>query len=157
MSIVMTIIYLCIGIFDQTLDPTLQGYGNGSTGFIMGTLFQPWNWSGSVNILGFNVALLGILGSAIAVSLGIAVIGSVLGRSDIVTLFPLFTALMSLGAMPCIVIYSFVTRNVGQMAGCSTSVPCGPAMIFGGLSAGVLAVMWLFTCLEYWSWRSVTQ
>ena len=32
MSIVMLIIYLMIGIFDQTLDPNLQGYGNGEGG-----------------------------------------------------------------------------------------------------------------------------
>ena len=46
MSVVMVVIYLFIGIFDQTLDPTLQGYGNGGTGFILATIFQPWNWSG---------------------------------------------------------------------------------------------------------------
>ena len=158
MSVVMVVIYLFIGIFDQTLDPTLQGYGNGGTGFILATIFQPWNWSGTVNILGVSVpSLIGMFGAAISIAVGIAVIGSVLGRSDIVTLFAFFGALLSLGAMPCIVLYSFVTRNVGQMAQCSVNAPCAPALIFGGLSAGILGMMWIFTCAEWWAWRSMTQ
>lgn len=158
MSIVMLIIYLMIGIFDQTLDPNLQGYGNGASGFVFATIFQPWNWSGSINIFGIAVpSFFGILGVAITIAVGIALIGSVLGRSDIVTLFSLFGALMSIGSLPCIVLYNFVSRNVGQIAGCSVGSVCAPANIFGALSAGILAIMWLFTCMEWWAWRATTQ
>jgi hypothetical protein len=158
MSVVMLIIYLMIGIFDQTLDPNLQAYGNGATGFVFATILQPWNWSGTMTIAGITVpSLLGILGSAIVIAVGIALIGSVLGRSDIVTLFALFGSLMSIGAMPCVVLYSFVSRNVGQLAGCAANAVCAPANIAGALSAGVLAVMWIFTCMEWWAWRATTQ
>ena len=157
MSVVMLIIYLMIGIFDQTLDPTLQGYGNGVNGFVFATILQPWNWSGTVDIFGVSVpSFFGILGSAITIAVGIALIGSVLGRSDIVTLFSLFVAIMSLGSLPCIVLYSFVTRNVGMFAGCVANQPCAPANIFGAITAGILAIMWLFTCLEWWAWRQTT-
>ena len=157
MSVIMLLIYLFIGIFDRTLDPTLNAYGNGATGFVLASIFQPWNWSGTINIFGIAVpSLYGILGAAIVIATGIAVIGSVLGRSDIVTLFALFGTFMSLGSVPCIVLYNFVTRNVGQMAGCTTNVPCSPALIFGGLSAGILGIMWLFTCAEWWAWRQMT-
>ena len=72
-------------------------------------------------------------------------------------LFALFGAFMSLGAVPIINLYSFVTRNVGQMAGCSIGQVCAPANIFGALSAGILAIMWIFTGLEWWAWRATTQ
>jgi hypothetical protein len=158
MSIVMLVIYLMIGIFDQALDPNLQGYGNGASGYVMASIFQPWNWSGTITIAGIQIpSLLGILGAAITIAVGIALIGSVLGRSDIVTLFALFGSLMSLGAIPCIVLYNFVSRNVGQFAGCVTGQPCAPANVFGGLTAGILAVMWIFTCMEWWGWRATTQ
>ena len=158
MSVVMFIIYLTIGIFDQTLNSNLQGYGNGASGFVLGSILQPWNWSGTITIAGISIpSLFGILGVAITIAVGIALIGSVLGRSDIVTLFVLFGAFMSLGVVPIINLYSFVTRNVGQMAGCSIGQVCAPANIFGALSAGILAIMWIFTCLEWWAWRATTQ
>lgn len=159
MTVFMFVLYLMIGIFDQTLDPNLNAYGNSAQSFVFATILQPWNWSGEIYIplIGNIPSFILILGSAISVAVGIAVLGSVLGRSDISVLFALFTAFTSLGAAPCIVLYSFVSRNIGMMTNCTIGEPCGPAMIFGALSAGILAVMWLFTCLEWWAWRATTQ
>jgi len=158
MTVFMFVTYLMIGIFDQTLDPNLNAYGNSGTSFVLATILQPWNWSGTVTIAGFTVSsLILILGSAVVIATGVALIGSILGRSDISVLFALFTALLSLGAIPCIILYNFVTRNVGMFTGCTIGSPCGPAQIIGALSAGILAVMWLFTCLEWWAWRATTQ
>lgn len=158
MSVFMFVLYLMIGIFDQTLDSNLNAYGNGGTSYIFATILQPWNWSGTVNIAGFTVpSLILLLGSAITVAVGIALAGAIVGRSDIFSLFSLFVVLLSLGMAPCIVLYSFVSRNVGMFANCNIGEPCGPAMIFGALSAGILAVMWLFTCMEWWAWRATTQ
>jgi hypothetical protein len=158
MTVFMAVLYLMIGIFDVALDPQLQGYGNGGTGFLFATLFQPWNWSGTINLplVGAVPSFLSILGVAITVSVGVALLGSILGRSDIANLFPLFIALTTLGAMPCLVLYNFVSRNIGQMAGCDIMATCVPANVIGALVAGVLAIMWLFTCLEWWAWRSTT-
>ena len=158
MTVFMFVLYLSIGIFDQTLDPNLNGYGNSGGGFLFATIIQPWNWTGTVNILGFTtLSFIGILGTAIVVATGIAVAGSLLGRSDISTLFPLFIAFTTLGSAPCLVLYTFVTRNVGQFAGCTIGQVCGPASIIGALTAGILGLMWLFTCLEWWAWRATTQ
>ena len=160
MTVLMFVIYLFIGIFDQVFDPNLNvidGYGNAAGNFMFATILQPWNWGGTINIplLGAVPMFLTILGSAISVAVGIAVFGAVFGRSDISALFWLFLAFLSLGAMPCIVLYSFVTRNVAMFA-CTVGEPCGPAMIFGALTAGILAIMWLFTCVSWWAWRETT-
>lgn len=150
-SLFLIVIYLSIGIFDQTLDANFQGYGNGNMGwFLFATIFQPWNWTGSV---GLYTILLG----AITVAVGMAAFASVLGRSDLIALYAAFGVFMSAGALPCIVLYSFVARNVGQFAGCAIDVPCAAANLIGGLTAGVVALIWIFTCLEWWAWRSTTQ
>lgn len=157
MTVFMFVLYLMIGIFDQTLDPNLNGYGNTGSNFLFATILQPWNWTGTVNILGFaTISMLGLLGTALVVATGIAVAGSILGRSDISTLYPTFIALMTIGAGPCVVLYGFVTRNVGMFAGCTIGTLCGPAQIIGALTAGVLAIMWLFTCVSWWAWRETT-
>jgi len=158
MTVFMFVLYLMIGIFDQTLDPNLNGYGNSGANFLFATIIQPWNWTGTVNILGFTtLSFIGILGTAIVVATGIAAAGSLLGRSDISTLFPLFIAFTTIGSAPCLSLYNFMTRNVGQFAGCTIGQTCGPASIIGALSAGILGLMWLFTCMEWWAWRSTTQ
>lgn len=160
MTVFMFVMYIMIGIFDQVFDPNLNvinAYGNTATNFAFAAILQPWNWSGTITIFGMQFpSLLLILGSAVSVAVGIALFGTVIGRSDIVLLFGVFTAFMSLGALPCIVLYNFVSRNVAMFTNCQLGEPCGPAMIFGALTAGVLAVMWLFTCMEWWAWRSAT-
>lgn len=159
MSVFMFVMYLMIGIFDQTFDPYLNAYGNSAQNWVFATILQPWNWSGSITlpIIGTVPSLITILGSALVVALGIAVLGSILGRSDISALFALFVAFLSLGSSVCVILYNFVSRNVAMFTNCETGQVCGPAMIFGVLSAGILAVMWLFTCLEWWAWRATTQ
>lgn len=157
MSIFLFVLYISIGIFDQTFDANLNAYGNSGENFIFATLLQPWNWGGYTTILGFSVPnMIFVLSSAITVAVGIALTGALFGRSDIATLFGLFTLFIGLGAVPIIAFYSFVTRNVGMFA-CTVGESCGPANIAGALSAGVLMVMWLFTCMEWWAWRATTQ
>jgi hypothetical protein len=156
MTVFLFVLYLSMGIFDQTLSSDLNAYGNGGTSFVFLSLIQPWNWGGTTNVLGYEVPnFLGILGSAITIAVGIAVLGSVLGRSDITTLFALFLSMMSLGAMPIIMFYGFITRNISPYA-CTIGTACLEANILGALSAGVLGIMWLYTCLEWWAWRNTT-
>jgi hypothetical protein len=161
MTVFMFVIYLMIGIFDQIFDPNLNvldAYGNAGQNFLFATIIQPWNWGGTIYLplVGAVPTFFAILGSAITVAVGIAIAGSILGRSDIFTLFPLFVAFTTLGSLPCIVLYNFVSRNVAMFTNCQVGQPCGPAMIFGALTAGVLAIMWLFTCVSWWAWRETT-
>ena len=158
-TIMMFVIYLFIGIFDQVFDPNLNAYGNAGQDFLFNTILQPWNWSGTATftIFGQSVPMfLAVLFGAITLAVGISLAGSIFGRSDIFTLFPLFTAFLTLGAIPCLSLYNFVSRNVAMFTNCEIGQPCGPAMIFGALTAGVLAIMWMFTCVEWWAWRSTT-
>lgn len=158
MTVVFFMLYITIGLFDQTMNVDLQGYGNAGENFMFATLLQPWNYgSYTVTVGGVQVpTLLGILGTAITIAVGIALITSVIGRSDIVTLFSLFSALIMLGAPTIIVLYSFLTRNVAMMA-CTVGEPCFPANLVGAIIAGTLGIMWLMTCLEWWAWRATTQ
>jgi len=158
MTILMFVIYLFIGIFDQTFNADMTVTGNIEQNWLFSTIVQPWNWGGTISFGGLQVPMMiTILGSAIVVAAGIAIAGSIFSRSDITTLFALFVAFLALGAAPCIVLYNFVTRNVGMyISDCVVGQPCGPAIIFGALTAGVLAIMWLFTCVSWWAWRETT-
>lgn len=157
MTIIFFMIYLSIGLFDQTMNVNLEGYGNAQNNFMFATLLQPWNYGlGTVTIAGVQIpTLLGILGTAISLAVGIALITSVIGRSDIVSLFALFSAFIMLGAPTIIVLYSFITRNVAMMA-CAVGESCMPANLIGAIIAGSLGIMWLFTCLQWWAWRETT-
>jgi hypothetical protein len=99
-----------------------------------------------------------ILGGTIAIGVTTILIGStIFSKSDIVTLFGLFLIFMSIGAVPCVSLYSFVTREIGlYTSDCIIGEPCEVAMIFGGLSAGILMLLWLWSCLEWWLWRATT-
>jgi hypothetical protein len=158
MTVFMFVIYLSIGVFDQIFDANLNAYGNGSTSFLFNTLLQPWNWSGTIVIGGISFPTFILLfGSIVSVGVGVAVTGSLFGRSDISVLAPMAAAFASLGAIPIISLYNFVTRNVALFSDCTIGVTCAPAQIAGALSAGVLAIMYLFTVFEWWFWRQTTQ
>jgi hypothetical protein len=158
MSVIMFVIYVFIGLFDKLFDSDLNYGGNSLGNFVLATLWHPNIWSGSVVIAGITVpTMLTVLGGTILVGATILIGSTVLGKSDIVTLFGLFLILMSIGAIPCVSLYSFVTRNVGMfVTDCTIGQPCQVAMIFGAFSAGILMMMWLFSCLEWWLWRSTT-
>jgi len=147
---VLFVLYVMMGLIDQTMNPSLQAYGNGAGSAWLTALTQPWNWQGN--------SLLLLLGTSVVAAVGIAVGTSFFSRSDIVTLAALAYAFMAMGAIPLITLYSFVTRNVGWfIPDCTIGQPCGPANIIGGLTVGVLGLFYLFTVLEWWMWRPATQ
>lgn len=151
LSVLFFVIYLSIGVFDQVFDNNLQPIGGSLTGnFVLMTLLQPQNWStnGLLIILGLGI----VVGTVAALAGSVSAFGITITRSDISALFPLFLVLVGLGSVPIISFYSFITRNVGQFA-CTVGSSCPPAMIIGSLTAGVLALVWIFTCLEWWLWR----
>lgn len=147
-TILLFVMYITIGIYDQTISDQGVSYGNGGESFLFNALLQPWNWSG--------MSFLVLLGSAVFVAAGVAAGTAFFSRSDINSLYALFLAFVAIGAVPIISIYNFVTRNVGMYA-CTVGTSCGPANIVGALTAGVLAIFWIFTCVEWWSWRPATQ
>jgi hypothetical protein len=153
----MFIVYVFIGLFDKIFDSEMNYGGNSLGNFVLASLWNPMMWGGTVTIAGIAVpTMLTILGSAVIVGVATILIGTtVLGKSDIVTLFGLFLILMSIGAVPCVNLYSFVTRDVGMYA-CEAGETCEAAMFLGAFTAGILMLMWLWSCLEFWLWRSTT-
>lgn len=148
--IILFIVYLSVGIFDQVFDKDLNAYGNGGTSFFFNTLLQPWQWQGVSNNFFY------FFGAILVGAIGVAVAGSLFGRSDISSLAITAGVFASIGVIPCVSLYSFITRNVGLFA-CPIGELCGPAQIAGALTAGILAMIYLFTVMEWWFWRAMTQ
>lgn len=150
--VILFAMYVGMGLIDQTMNPQLQAYGNGASGAFFSALIQPWNWQGN--------SLIALLGTSVVIAVGIAAGASFISRSDIATLASLAYAFMALGAIPIVMFYSFVTRNVATfVSDCqlNPAVVCGPASIIGGLTAGVIGLFYVFTVLEWWMWRPTTQ
>jgi hypothetical protein len=150
--VILFAMYVGMGLIDQTMNPQLQAYGNGASGAFFSSLIQPWNWQDN--------SLIQLLGASVVIAVGIAAGASFISRSDIATLASLAYAFMALGAIPIVMFYSFVTRNVATfVTDCqlNPALACGPANIIGGLTAGVLGLFYVFTVLEWWMWRPTTQ
>jgi len=148
--IVLLVIDILLGLFNATLDPTLTGYQQYSTGSTyLDLALQPWKWT--------NNLWLTVLIDAAVVVVGILTAQVLFGRSDILTLAGLAAIFLMMGAMPIVDLYKFTTRNIGQFTNCIPGDPCTPAVIFGVLIAGVMAVMWTMTVIEWWFWRPTTQ
>jgi len=146
--VVLFVMYIVMGLLNATLDPTLFAYGTTGTSFL-NILIQPWIWSG-------NTFILLLVGAVFTIS-AITAASAFLSRSDILTLAGLAGIFLSMGAVPIVALYDFITRNIGQFAGCIPGTACGPASIIGALTAGVVALMYCMTILEWWLWRPTTQ
>jgi hypothetical protein len=148
--VVLFVMYITMGLIDATLNPSLQGYGNGDNNVFLAALTQPWTWQGNDLII-FIESAFGILFiGAIALS--------TVSKSDIATLAPLASGFFALGAIPLVALYSFITRNVGMfIADCTPGLACMPANIIGALTVGVISLMFIFTICEWWFWRNMTQ
>lgn len=146
--IVLFVIHISIGLLDKVLSTTLNEFQTVSTGStFMDLLIQPWMWSN-------NAFILIVLGSVFTVS-AITAATAYLTRSDILVLAGLAGIFISMGAIPIVNLYSFVTRNVEQYA--CTPGDCMASAIIGGLTAGVIGLMYVMTVLEWWLWRPTTQ
>lgn len=151
MIMVMFIMYIMIGIYHQTIGPTGQISGD-SGSFLFNIIIQPWNWSGTT---GSIPNLLLLLGGIFGISVGAVVAMSFISKSDIATLSPIFLAIVVAGAPPILSLYNFVVSEMGYYV-CTVGEECGPANILGWLTAGILALYWIFTCLQWWTWRETT-
>jgi hypothetical protein len=157
LAFVLFVMYISIGIVDNMLQSNLTpdaSVDTKSPNFLYQMFIQPniWNLSG---VSGFSM-LMSIFVGIGAVAVGIAVTATVFGKSDIAMLAIPAGVLLSLGAMPIVSIWSFLTRNVASMA-CNVGTECLPASLVGALFAGTLGVLWAFTVIEFWLWRPLTQ
>ena len=146
--VVLFIMYITLGLLNSTLDPTLFAYGSHGVSFL-NILIQPWLWAD-------NSFITLIIGAVFTIS-AITAAASFLSRSDILTLAGLAGIFLSMGAVPIVGLYDFITRNSGQFAGCIPGNPCAAASIIGALTAGVVALMYCMTVVEWWLWRPTTQ
>ena len=111
---------------------------------------DPVSWKG--NIL-FDL----IIGS-LAIT-GIAIGAAFLTKSDIALLSPLFIAIINLGIIPIIAIYTVVFREVFELTCSGTPLnTCNPfpALMISGLCVGGIAIWWILTCVEWWTQRPAT-
>ena len=146
--VVLYISYIILGLVNHTLDPSLYSYNSSGNSFLT-ILIQPWVWSN-------NTFILLLVGAVFTVS-AITAAASFLSRSDILTLAGLAGVFLSMGAVPIIALYDFMARNTGQFVGCIPGQACAASSVVGGLTAGVVALMYCMTVLEWWLWRPATQ
>jgi hypothetical protein len=79
-------------------------------------------------------------------------------RSELTLLAPIFIFIVGIGILPCMSLYLMITSDIGQYA-CivssgGTATNCLLSSIIGFFSAGMLFIMWVLSCLEWWTARS---
>jgi hypothetical protein len=75
-------------------------------------------------------------------------------KLEITILFPVFLVLLALGSLPIGSLYNFILGGVFEIM--CTTMPCFPATLVAGLICGPLALLWLFSCVEWWTGRMMT-
>lgn len=147
--VVLYVTYIVIGLLDKVLTPGLNSYASISTGStFFDIITQPWLWS-------TNTFLTAIATAVVTVT-ALTAAAAFFTRSDILTLAGLAGMFLSMGALPMVSMYSFITRNIGQFA-CTPGEACAAATVIGSLTVGVIALMYAMTVIEWWFWRSTTQ
>lgn len=149
MLIVMFVMYIIICLFDHTLsNNVVDTYSGTSEGMdLFNLIVQPDIWAENKI---FSLLLL-----AVGTVTGITTLTGILTRSDILTLSGIAGVWFTLGVVPIVRIYSFVTRNVAQFA-CTAQQECMVSNLFGTLTVGILALMWLMSVVEWWFWRQTS-
>ena len=107
---------------------------------------DPTGWNKTPLLL----ALLALGGAATAF-IAIGVFTST--PSDTAIFAPVFVLLIGAGLIPIVSLYQVITADV-NLFGCPT-MPCAPALMFWGLTGGILALIYISAVLEWWSGRSV--
>ena len=152
MVMVMFVIYISIGVYYATLGD--NGLISGDPGSpLFNIIVQPDNWKGDSTFGIPNVLL--AFGAIFAAFVGIATVVSFVSKSDLALLSPMFFFFVLAGTPAILSLYKFVTNDVGKFL-CNVGEPCGPANLLGYLTAGILALYWIFTCIQWWTWRETT-
>ena len=150
MIIFLVVIQAVILVYDQVYATEGDaGYlitpydSNDST--IWNFILDPTGWTGT-GLLTIFAGLIGLVG---AIGIGVYMYT----KSDTVLFFGVFTLLLGFGSIPIISLYHVLTRNV-SFFGCA-AMPCTPAILAWVFTGGIIAIMYVMACLEWWSGRSV--
>lgn len=95
--------------------------------------------------------LVGLVFASAAISAGLYYIF----RTDLIIIFPLFTAILGFGSIPIINLYNLISRE-SYLFGCTTGIlGCFPAQILS-IFVGILGIWWLWACISWWTGREST-
>ncbi len=75
-------------------------------------------------------------------------------RSEMVMLSSLAVILLTVGTVPCWSLWIMISSDVGAFA-CTVESTCAVSDLFAFAIAGILYIMWIFSCLELLSARSM--
>ena len=138
------------GSFSET-DYNLNPYNVSEN--INNTAPDVWDFTSDPTAWGdteFLILWAGIITTAGLIGVGLFVIT----KSDMALLFGAFTFLLGFGSIPIILLYQIITREVA-LFGCTT-MPCAPAIIIWTLTGGLLGLMYVFACVEWWTNRQTS-
>ena len=146
MIIFLVVIQATILIYDQVYatDYMVTAYdSNDST--MWNFIVNPTGWTGT-GLLTIFAGLVGLVG---AIGIGTYLYT----KSDTILFFGVFTLLLGFGSIPIIALYHVFERNV-NFFGC-TAMPCAAAIWAWVFTGGIIAIMYVMACLEWWSGRNV--
>lgn len=150
------------GNYDNFTTTNLSGYSNLSgfsnlTGIDDSAAFGYSSRSLIDSFLNFfqgnSTALIGLL-----VSLALFILGSsIVFRSDIAILTPLFILFLGVGLIPVVSLNWMISSEVGYYACAIPTTAAEPhcflSALIGLFFAGLLYMLWIFSCIEWWSAR----
>ena len=138
---------LSLGVIytNGTATPTASNSTSADTLSTWEFMSNPGQWQSS----GLMQQLIAILGISGAIGIGLYL----LFKSDLVLLFGFFSWMLMLGSIPIINLWGMVTSEVGVFACDPVGSTCIVSLIAGFLTAGFLGLLYLFSCIEWWSMR----
>lgn len=145
--LILIIIQGTIIMYDQVFadDYDLISYGDNET-TIWSFATNPAEWSSS----SFIVTLLALVSVTGAIGIGVYLYT----KSDTILFFSIFELLIGVGMVPIISLYQVFTRDI-TMFGCEVGgAVCTNGIIAWVFTGGILAILYILACLEWWSGRA---
>lgn len=156
MIMLLMVIQITIVVFDSpdsnsfNLLGTVEGVeieDSSYTSAIWEFITKPYSWTPSEFIAIFTAFI--TIGTGIVIGLMYT------QRLEINILFPLFLIILTLGTLPIANLSEIIYREASSF-GCIVGEFCYPATVLVALICGLLGILWVFTCVEWWSGRAMT-
>jgi len=156
MIILLMVIQMTIVVFDGTttdsfsLVSEIEGEETSDSSYasaLWAFLVRPQNWTAS--------EFLGVFTAFVTIGTGIVIGLMYTQRLEINILFPLFLIILSIGTIPIASLTTVIYREAPTY-GCTVGSPCYVADLLVAFICGTLGILWVFTCVEWWSGRAMT-
>ena len=110
----------------------------------------------------FSGGGLAIIAMVILLGIYIGIVGyfNIIGfgyRSDMAMISPMFIFLVGIGLIPTGVLYNFLYSETNAYACTAAMTSCWAGGLVAGTISGILLIMWVVACIEWWMQRSMSN